>query len=94
MSFTFSDFITQDVHKWFPDLENKVQITLIEAGKKLLGTFDSKLSDYTMILFRKRKVDVRTGVSVKEVQRHHIVLTDGSVIPFGVVSNDNIFDNN
>lgn len=79
----------QDVHKWYPDLENKVQITLVEAGKKLLSTFDAKLSDYTMKLFQTRKIDVRTGVSVKEVQRHHILLTDGSNIPFGLVHSQN-----
>jgi NADH dehydrogenase FAD-containing subunit len=72
-----------DVHKWFPDQENLVTITMIEASNTLLSSFDAKLGDYTMHLFKKRKIDIRTGVRVAEVQRHHIILSDGSSIPFG-----------
>lgn len=78
------DFLKQDVHKVYPELEDKVQITLIEAGKTLLSTFDANLSEYTLRLFQKRKIDVRTGVSVKEVKRHEIILSDGTTIPFGL----------
>jgi NADH:ubiquinone reductase (non-electrogenic) len=60
------DFLKEDVHKWFPELENSVQITLVEAGKTLLSSFDAKLSEYTMKTFQTRKIDVRTGVAVKE----------------------------
>lgn len=78
------DFLRKDVHKIYPDLEKQVQITLIEAGKTLLSTFDQRLSDYTMRTFRKRNIDVRTSVSVKQVKRHEMVLSDGAVIPFGL----------
>jgi len=78
------DFLKQDVHKWYPDLENLVKITLVEAGKTLLSSFDSNLSEYTMKLFKKRDIDVRTGVAVKEVRRHEMVLSDGTEIPFGM----------
>lgn len=37
-----------------------------------------------MKTFQSRKIDVRTGVSVKEVRRHEIELTDGTIIPFGL----------
>lgn len=47
-----SDFLKQDVHKLYPQHEKLVQISLIEAGKKLLSTFDSNLSDYTAKQFR------------------------------------------
>lgn len=56
-------------HLRYPDLENDVQITLIEAGKKLLSTFDANLSEYTMKVFKTRKVDLRTGVAVKEGEK-------------------------
>jgi len=78
------DFLKQDVHKVFPGMEKLVQISLIEAGKTLLSTFDARLSEYTMRTFKKRNIDVRTGVAVKEVHRHHIILSDGSIIPFGL----------
>jgi len=72
------------VHKWYPDLEHLVRITLVEAGKTLLSSFDSNLSEYTMKLFKKRDIDVRTGVAVKEVRRHEMILSDGTEIPFGM----------
>jgi NADH dehydrogenase FAD-containing subunit len=37
-----------------------------------LSSFDERLSEYTMRTFKNRKIDVRTEVSVKEVQRHEI----------------------
>lgn len=58
----------------------------VEAGKKLLSSFDEKLSEYTMRTFKHRRIDVRTGVAVKEVQRHEVLLSDGSKIPFGLGS--------
>ncbi|KAL6060343.1 Mitochondrial rotenone-insensitive NADH dehydrogenase (NDE2 external NADH dehydrogenase) [Balamuthia mandrillaris] len=78
------DFLKQDVHKWFPDLEDKVVVTLLEASNQILGSFDQKLSQYTMRLFQKRKIDLRTGVTVKEVRRHEFVLANGDTIPFGL----------
>ena len=58
-----ADFLRKAVPKLYPDLEKQVQITLIEAGKTLLSSFDQRLSDYTMRTFRKRNIDVRTSVS-------------------------------
>ncbi|PRP88230.1 hypothetical protein PROFUN_04053 [Planoprotostelium fungivorum] len=79
------DFLKQDVHKLYPQHAKLVQISLIEAGKKLLSTFDSNLSDYTAKQFRSRNIDVRTGVSVKEVTRDTIHLSDGSVLSHSLV---------
>jgi len=76
------DFLKEDVHKWFPELENDVQITLVEAGKKLLSSFDAKLSDYTLSIFKKRRIETRTGVAVKKVEQGKIYLADDSIIDF------------
>ena len=50
----------------------------------MLSSFDKKLSDYTMKTFKNRKIDVRTGVAVKEVKKHYMILGDNSTIPFGL----------
>jgi len=78
------DFLRKDVHKLYQSVESQVQISLIEAGKALLSSFDNRLSEYTMRTFKKRNIDVRTGVHVKEVKRHEMVLSDGSILPFGL----------
>lgn len=41
-----SDFIKQDVPRWYPHLSMKAKITLVEAGPRILGTFDASLVDY------------------------------------------------
>ncbi len=39
------DFIEEDVRKKYPELENDIEVVLIEAGGKLLNSFDIKLSE-------------------------------------------------
>jgi NADH dehydrogenase FAD-containing subunit len=43
-----SDFVHEDMHKYFPNLENKVKITLIEGSDKVLGAFDPHMGTYAM----------------------------------------------
>lgn len=71
------DFVTKDVLRWFPDLHSHVTVTLVEAGAHLLGNFNSSIVDYTESLFRKRKVNVLTGVAVKKVQEDVAYLSNG-----------------
>jgi NADH dehydrogenase FAD-containing subunit len=42
------------VHAWYPDLEDQVTVTLIEASNHILGTFDERLVSYVSSLFAKR----------------------------------------
>jgi NADH:ubiquinone reductase (non-electrogenic) len=41
-----SDFVNADVKKYFPHLYNRVNITLVEATDKILGTFTDEISAY------------------------------------------------
>lgn len=61
------DFVNEDVQRWYPHLMPHVRVHLVEASNELLGSFDQHLRSYTRTLFDKRKIDVRTGVSVKRV---------------------------
>jgi len=80
------DFFWEDLIVAFPNIPvNAVRITLLEASKKVLSTFDASLSEYTMKTFRKRGIDLRTGSLVKEVREHEVVLSDGTLVPFGLL---------
>jgi len=79
------DFLDADLRRWFPALLTDVRITIVDAAKSLLNTFDAKLSAYAMERFRREKIQVRTEASVKEVREHEVVLMDGSVLPCGMV---------
>lgn len=57
----------------------------MEASKHILGPFNPELQDYAETLLLKRKFDLRTGVAVKEVRDKEVELTDGSIIPCGLV---------
>ena len=89
------DFLTHDLIRLYPDLSEYVSITLIEAGPSLLGPFEANLRGYVERLFRKRSIDVRTGIAVTAVEpfrdptyKHEAskaILSDGKEIEFGTM---------
>jgi NADH dehydrogenase FAD-containing subunit len=89
------DFLTHDLIRLYPDLSEYVSITLIEAGPSLLGPFEANLRGYVERLFRKRNIDVRTGIAVTAVEpfrdptyKHEAskaILSDGKEIEFGTM---------
>jgi len=50
-----------------------------------LGPFNPELQTYAEKLLKQREVDLRTGVAVKEVRDGEVELSDGSIIPSGIV---------
>lgn len=78
------DFLIEDLRRWFPDLINDVNITLIEAAKGILSSFDEELSREAMKTFKSRRILVRTDCPVKEIRESEIILQDESIIPFGL----------
>ncbi|CAM9266290.1 unnamed protein product [Scytosiphon promiscuus] len=50
------DFLTTDVKRWYPDLQHKVSVHLVEASDHIMGSFDEKLISYTTRLLENRKV--------------------------------------
>jgi len=77
-----SDFIDQDVRKWFPEIDH--EIVLIEATDHLLGSFDVRLSNYAMKTFKKKRIKILTNTYVKEMKHNEVVLQDGSSIKCGL----------
>lgn len=94
------DFLVQDVKRDFPNVQNYVKVTLVEgthashlrcinvlttiAANSLLTSFDTNLGGYALKVLRKHKVEVLTGVSVKEIEKGCLTLSTGKKIDFGL----------
>jgi NADH dehydrogenase len=82
----FSRVLAKD----FPNLDvRQARVVLVEAAPRLLGAMSPKSSDRALRTLSRRGVEVRVGVGVDRVtadgQRRLIHLTDGTVLPAGVV---------
>lgn len=90
-----SNFVLKDAKVWYPDLYQKVAIKLVEPSGELLGPFSKELRDYAFTALVNSRIEVLTGLSVKEIKvldskqdadvRPAAVLSDGAVIPFGMM---------
>ncbi|KAJ8606915.1 hypothetical protein CTAYLR_008620 [Chrysophaeum taylorii] len=82
-----SDFVKEDVARWYPRLATRVRISLIEAGPKILSSFDSAMAGYYSNFLKRRHVDVRTGVSIVEIDDNtpRAFLNNGDSIDFGLL---------
>ncbi|GAA5998691.1 uncharacterized protein JCM10292_007162 [Rhodotorula paludigena] len=67
------DFLKEDLANWYPDLADRINITLIEALPNVLPMFSKQLIDYTMSTFKENKIDIKTKTMVKEVQEKKIL---------------------
>ncbi|KAI9457622.1 NADH dehydrogenase, partial [Lactarius psammicola] len=83
------DFLEDDLKSWYPELSNKIKITLIEALPSVLPMFSRELIDYTVSTFKESKIDILTGTMVKEIKDKSVVLQmpDKSIkeVPVGMV---------
>ena len=79
------DFVTKDVLRWFPDLRSHVTVSVVEAGGHLLGTFHTSIVDYVETTFKRRKIDVMTGIAVKEIKDNVALLSNGQELQFGLL---------
>ena len=84
-----SHTLQDDLKFWYPELSNKIKITLIEALPSVLPMFSRELIDYTMSSFKESKIDVLTGTMVKEIKEKSVVLQmpDKTIkeVPVGMV---------
>ena len=82
------DFLVEDLTHWFPHLSGKVQITLIEAMKRVLPMFSKQLIDYTEQTFAENKVEILSETMVKKVNEKTIEVEKNGKreeIPYGVL---------
>ncbi|KAJ1725493.1 NADH:ubiquinone oxidoreductase [Coemansia erecta] len=83
------DFLVDDLTQWYPELADRVRITLVEALPNVLPAFDKKLIDYTQSTFKENKITILTRTMVKEVKDKSFTVQnpDGSrsEIPYGLL---------
>jgi NADH dehydrogenase len=73
---------TDAVYRQHPRLAgHRPRWLLLDAADRVLPALDERLSRATDRVLRRRGVDIRLGVSVREATHEGVRLTDGSVVP-------------
>jgi len=60
-------------------------VTLVDMGAKVLPPFTEQSQDYAARILKERGVQLRLGLSVKEVTESDVLLSDGSRVPATLV---------
>ncbi|WRT70586.1 uncharacterized protein IL334_007584 [Kwoniella shivajii] len=83
------DFLIDDLKKWYPEVADRLRITLIEALPNVLPAFSKQLIQYTESTFAENKIDVLTRTMVKDVKENAVVVQDANKqmreIPYGLL---------
>ncbi|KAK9763239.1 hypothetical protein K7432_010282 [Basidiobolus ranarum] len=79
------DFISDDLSKLYPNLIDKVQMTIYDVAPNILSNFDSSLEQYVTKRFMRRGIKIRTGAIIEEVCSHSIKIKGGGEEPTGLV---------
>ncbi|KAI9268759.1 pyridine nucleotide-disulfide oxidoreductase-domain-containing protein [Sporodiniella umbellata] len=83
------DFLVDDLSAWYPELADKIKITLVEAMPNVLPAFSKQLIDYTESTFKEQRIEIHTKTMVKQVKEKEIVVQkpDGSqeAMPYGLL---------
>jgi NADH:ubiquinone reductase (non-electrogenic) len=78
-----------DLRKWYPEIADRLKITLIEALPNVLPAFSKQLIQYTESTFKENKIDVLTRTMVKDVKEKSVIVYDGNKeikeIPYGLI---------
>lgn len=72
------DFVRNDVAKFFPHLQNKIQISLIEGTGKVLGMFDPNISSYATTVLEQNGTQVLCHSIVTKVTEKSVHFQDVS----------------
>ncbi|KVH95881.1 FAD-dependent pyridine nucleotide-disulfide oxidoreductase [Cynara cardunculus var. scolymus] len=84
------DFLHEDLIYLYPDLEQHISITLLEAGDHILNMFDKRITAFAEEKFQRDGIKVQTGSMVVKVSDKSITLKERSsgetkVLPYGMV---------
>lgn len=79
------DFVTEDMLRLYPDLANMVTMTVYDVSSKILSSFDESLSEYAMNVFQRKGIKLKLNTKVVEVAEDHLILHDGTKVPFGLL---------
>ncbi|XP_008803856.1 external alternative NAD(P)H-ubiquinone oxidoreductase B2, mitochondrial isoform X2 [Phoenix dactylifera] len=83
------DFVTEDLFKLYPMVQDLVKISVIEAGEHILTMFDKRITKFAEEKFQRDGIEVKTGLRVVEVADKNITMTHKSTekmsVPYGMV---------
>lgn len=75
--------------KWYPEIADRLRISLIEALPNVLPAFSKQLINYTESQFKENKIDVLTRTMVKDVKERSVIVQDANKeireIPYGLL---------
>jgi NADH:ubiquinone reductase (non-electrogenic) len=74
------DLLEEDLVKSYPQLVGQIRITLYEAMKTILTTFDAKLQEYTIKHFARQGIELLLESPVEEVGDGYLKLKSGEVV--------------
>lgn len=82
------DFVVEDLSKWYPEIANRVKVTLVEGLPSILPMFSKKLVEYTEHEFSQQEISVLTKHMLKDVDETHVTVQkpDGTMdkMPYGL----------
>jgi NADH dehydrogenase len=81
MAGAFAELVRGPLRSDYADAANRVRVSIIEAGPRLVPSFSESLSNKTQKDLEKLGVKVLTNTSVKEVLPDSILTLDGNTIP-------------
>ena len=81
MAGAFAELVRGPLHSDYADAADRVRVSIIEAGPRLVPSFSESLSIKTQKDLEKLGVKVLTNTSVKEVLPDSILTLDGNSIP-------------
>lgn len=79
------DFIEDDVKRKYKYLSDLVELILIEAKESILASFDEKLSEYAMKVFKRQNISLRTKSFVESVDERNIYLNNKERIKYSLL---------
>lgn len=59
----------------------EIRFLLLDMADRVMPEVGEKLSDQVLTVLRGRGIDIRLGMSLKELAGDHVVLTDGTTVP-------------
>lgn len=82
------DFVKDDLSKWYPEIANRVKVTIVEGLPNILPMFSKKMIEYTEDEFAHQEITVLTRHMLKDVDATHVTVQkpDGSkaTMPYGL----------
>ncbi|WOL03443.1 external alternative NAD(P)H-ubiquinone oxidoreductase B2, mitochondrial [Canna indica] len=82
------DFITEDLAKLYPTIQDFVKITVIQHGEHILTSFDKRISSFAEEKFQRDGIELQTGFKVVKVSDKTLTIQNAmhedSSIPYGM----------